>query len=130
MIIFKQCVPVAAPNIHKQNLDSFMDKKLQLCRFLHPDIIWKKGFEKRPLEGHQKIIHHKVNIFEAYSLKEQITLFENYSKYRIWIFGISHQFLSSWKCLVTLFDPKLQVFKNSPKLTISAFLMNFCPLKM
>ena len=30
-------------------------------------------------------------------------------------FGIFHQFLS---CLVTLFDRKLQVFKNSPKWTI------------
>ena len=34
----------------------------------------------------------------------QITLFENYSKYRI--------------CLVTLFDRKLQVFKNYPEFTI------------
>ena len=31
-------------------------------------------------------------------------------------------------CLVTLFDRKLQVLKNSPKLTIFGFLMNFCPL--
>ena len=32
-------------------------------------------------------------------------------------FGIFHQFLSYLKltCLVTLFDRKLQVFKNSPK---------------
>ena len=35
-------------------------------------------------------------------------------------FGIFHQFLSYLKltCLVTLFDRKLQVFKNSPKWTI------------
>ena len=35
-------------------------------------------------------------------------------------FGIFHQFLSYKKltCLVTLFDRKLQVFKNSPKWTI------------
>ena len=32
--------------------------------------------------------------------------------------------------LVTLFDRKLQVFKNSPKRPFSAFLINFCPLKM
>ena len=32
--------------------------------------------------------------------------------------------------LVTLFDRKLQVFKNSPKWTIFlAFLIHFCPLK-
>ena len=35
------------------------------------------------------------------------------------IFGIFHQFLSyKMTYLVTLFDRKLQVFKNSPKLTI------------
>ena len=34
-------------------------------------------------------------------------------------------------CLVTLFDRKLQVFKNSPKWTFCfAFLISFCPLKM
>ena len=32
--------------------------------------------------------------------------------------------------LVTLFNCKLQEFKHSPKWTISAFLINFCPLKM
>ena len=45
------------------------------------------------------------------------TLFENYSRCRIWIF---QQFLSDKKltCLVTLFDRKLRIFKNSPKWTI------------
>ena len=33
-------------------------------------------------------------------------------------------------CLVTLFDRKFQVCKNSAKLTFLAFLMIFCPLKM
>mgnify|MGYP006903672738 CR=1 FL=1 len=33
-------------------------------------------------------------------------------------------------CLVTLFDRKLQVIKNSQKLTFFlAFLINFCPFK-
>ena len=44
-------------------------------------------------------------------------------------FGIFHQFLS---CLVTLFDQKLQVFKNSPKLTIFCIFgifHQFCPIK-
>ena len=49
-------------------------------------------------------------------------LFENYSKCRIWIFQFL-QFLPIFvllklTCLVTLFDRKLQVFKNSPKWTI------------
>ena len=33
-------------------------------------------------------------------------------------------------CLVTLFDRKLHLFKNSPNWAFLAFLMNFCPLKM
>ena len=33
-------------------------------------------------------------------------------------------------CLVTLFDHKFKGFKNSPKWSILAFLINFCPLKM
>ena len=50
------------------------------------------------------------------------TLFENYSKCRIWILAFWHFspifVLLKLTCLVTLFDPKLQVFKNSPKWTI------------
>ena len=33
-------------------------------------------------------------------------------------------------CLVTLFDWKLQTFKNFPKLTFSSFFINFCPFKL
>ena len=63
------------------------------------------------------------------------TLFENYSKCRIWIFEFWHFLpifvLLTLTCLVTLFHRKLQFVKNSPKLTIfGAFLINFCPLKM
>ena len=39
--------------------------------------------------------------------------------YEFFNFGIFHQFLS---CLVTLFDSKLHVFKNSLKLTIFGIL--------
>ena len=47
------------------------------------------------------------------------TLFENYSKCRLWIWDFRPIFvLLILTCLVTLFDRKLQVFKNSPKLTI------------
>ena len=56
----------------------------------------------------------KVNI-NAHCLKiTQNVTFEFFN------FGIFHQFLSYLKltCLVTLFDRKLQVFKNSPKWTI------------
>ena len=52
--------------------------------------------------------------------------------------NVAFEFLTFWHfppifgllkltCLVTLFDRKLQVFKNSP---ILEFLINFCPLKM
>ena len=51
-----------------------------------------------------------------------LTLFENYSKCRIWIFEFWHFppifVLLKVTCLVTLFDRKLQIFKNSPKWTI------------
>ena len=50
------------------------------------------------------------------------TVFENYSKCRIWIFQFWHFppifVLLNLTCLVTLFDRKLQVFKNSPNWTI------------
>ena len=50
------------------------------------------------------------------------TLFENYSKCRIWIFEFWHFppifVILKLTCLVTLFDRKLQFFKNSPKWTI------------
>ena len=44
------------------------------------------------------------------------TVFENYPKYRIWIWILA--FSSDLTCLVTFFDRKLQFFQNSPKLTI------------
>ena len=51
-----------------------------------------------------------------------LTLFENCSKCHIWIFKLWHFppiFVQlKLACLVTLFDRKLQVFKNSPKLSI------------
>ena len=50
------------------------------------------------------------------------TLLENHPKCRIWIFEFWHFppifALLKLTCLVTLFDHKLQVFKNSPKWTI------------
>ena len=51
------------------------------------------------------------------------TLIENYSKLRIWFFFQFLHFplifvLLQLTCLVTLFDRKLQIFKNLPKWTI------------
>ena len=62
-------------------------------------------------------------------------MFENYPKYRIWIFEFWHFqpifVLSKLICLVTLFDRKLQIFKNSSKLIIFGISNKlFCPLKM
>ena len=55
-------------------------------------------------------------------LLNSFTLFENYSKRRIWILSFWHFppifVLLKLTCLVTLFDRTLQVFKKSPKLTI------------
>ena len=62
------------------------------------------------------------------------TLFENYSKCRIWIFEFWHFppifVLLKLTCLVTLFDRKLQVFKNSPKMHHFWHFQLTCPLKM
>ena len=65
---------------------------------------------------------------ESYSIKSELqrkikgTVFENHPKCRIWIFEFWHfppiSVLLKLTCLVTLFDRKLQVFKNSPKWTI------------
>ena len=62
-------------------------------------------------------------IKEFYQEKEGIsTVFENHPKCRIWIFDFWYFLpifvLLKLTCLVTLFDRKLQVFKNSPKWTI------------
>ena len=58
------------------------------------------------------------------------TLFENYSKCRIWIFEFWHFppifALLKVTCLVTLFDRKLRIFKNSPKWTIFGLLKVTC----
>ena len=63
-----------------------------------------------------------------------ITLFENYSKCRIWIFEFWYFspifVLLKLTWLVTLFDRKLHLSKNSPNWAFLAFSINFCPLKM
>ena len=55
-------------------------------------------------------------------LCRQLTVFENHPKCRSWILAFWHFppifVLLKLPCLVTLFDCKFQVFKNSPKWTI------------
>ena len=59
-------------------------------------------------------------------LKLKFTLFENYLKCRVWILVFSTNYVQlKYTCLVTLFDLKLQFFKNSPNWPIFAFLLNF-----
>ena len=64
------------------------------------------------------ILTWKVSVY----IECVLTLFENYFKYRIWIFEFWHFslvfVLLKVTCLVTLFDRKLQVFKNLPKWNI------------
>ena len=55
-------------------------------------------------------------------------MFEKYSKSRIIIFQFWHFPPFSFCPLVTLFDHKLQVFKNSPKWTFLASLIHPCPM--
>ena len=65
------------------------------------------------------------NLLWRQKQKQQHTVFENHQKCRIWVF----QFwlfppifvLLNVTCLVILFDRKVLLFKNSPKLTILGF---------
>ena len=67
-------------------------------------------------------INQEMRNFLGFLIFLLSTLFENYSKCRIWIFEFWHLspifVLSKLTSLVTLYDRKLQVFKNSPKWTI------------
>ena len=62
------------------------------------------------------------------------TLLENYKKCRISIFEFWHFppifVVMKLTCLVTSFDRKLQIFKNSSKWTFLALFINFCPFNM
>ena len=66
------------------------------------------------------LFHHEV--LRKLNKNSIFTLFENYSKCRIWIFEFWHFspifVLLKLTCLVTLFNRKLQIFKNSPKWTL------------
>ena len=74
----------------------------------------------------------KPHFFKTF--KKLVSMFENYSKCRIWILQFWHFppifVLLKLTCLVILFDCKLQIFKNSSKWTIVGIFNNFCPLKM
>ena len=70
----------------------------------------------------QQLPSAKATTVFCESQKKRSTLFENYSKCRIWVYEFWHFppifVLLKLTCLVTLFDRKLQVFKNSPKWNI------------
>ena len=69
--------------------------------------------------GHKVFYVPDRQIIKKGRTLDLLTLFENCSKCRIWIFEFWHFppifVLLKVTCLVTLFDRKLQVFKNSPK---------------
>ena len=80
-------------------------------------LYWFLGNLQNIIKIQRFLVVYKIEFFHWFR-----TLFENYSKCRI-------RFLTFWHfppifvllkltCLVTLFDHKLQVFKNSPKWTI------------
>ena len=64
----------------------------------------------------------KAKMHQYYSVLWSSTVFENHPECRIWIFQFWHFppnfVLLKLTCMVTLFDRKLQVFKNSPKWSI------------
>ena len=56
----------------------------------------------------------KIWINPVWGINDTATVIESYSKCRNWIFELWH-FPSILTCLVTLFDRKLHIFKNSLK---------------
>ena len=98
-------------SLGRLNLGAFLDIPLNTSILL---------LQKRLLNlTYLKVKHDFLNVrlFGTYS-----TLFENYPKCRIWILEFWHFppffVLLKLTYLVTLFDRKLQFFKNSPKWTI------------
>ena len=100
-----------------------------LCAKIISFLLMSKMLHKRLLRGQ----HVKIQFFLAFQKDFTCcwsgTVFENYSKCLIWI-------LTFWRfstifvllkvtCLVSLFDRKLQLFKNSPKSTIFGIFTNY-----
>ena len=72
------------------------------------------------------LLENKYGGFLKSSSSSKFTSFENYSKISYLNFGIFHQFFVLLKLtyLVTRFDRKLHVFKNSPKRNIFNLLLS------
>ena len=86
-------------------------------------VIWRQPLSPWFLAGKFKYIANRHFLHLHFTL--------HISHLNVWFWHFPPIFvLLKLACLVTLFDRKLQVFKNSPKWTILAFLINFCPLKM
>ena len=106
------------------NCQSFLSpKELQLKVFCFASLSTKeKGILQ--LVFHYEYTWVLLPTWNFSKMKEDIllTVFENHPICRIWIFQFWHFppifVLLKLTCLVTLFDRKLQVFKNSPKCTI------------
>ena len=78
------------------------------------------------MDKREKIYPEIYTNWHTYQVSQQVwEIIENITegekiRHSLFIYGSFHQFLVLFKndCLVTLFDRKLQVSKNSPKLTI------------
>ena len=93
-------------------------------RFSNEHIFQTHKFRKKKLpitpSNHFFFIKWDIEWFS-----NSVTLFENYSKCRIWILAFSTNF-----CPIKI-ARKLQFFKNSPNWPFLAFFkIKFCPLKM
>ena len=72
----------------------------------------QQSYPRSDLQGKKNVLTHCLKI-------SQFFFFWHFSPIFV---------LFKLTCLVTLFDRKLQIFENSPKWTIFAFLINFCQL--
>ena len=129
--IFKTCLDTLYIFIWVNAFDRLsLSFNSQHCTFCNTEVIYgeslhscvfkmRYNFSALNWQGVYKQILTHIEKCSFYYLKSMV--FENHPKSRIWIFQF-WQFLPIFvllklTCLVTLFDRKLQVFKNSSKWT-------------
>ena len=72
--------------------------------------------------------HAKMSYFTTLHIVWKLLKMSHLIFFKFWRFPPIFVLLKL-TCLVTLFDHKFKGFKNSPKWSILAFLINFCPIK-
>ena len=120
--IYGQLVDVTDFQIHSEDSEERTINNGEFYRIFQNHKLWEKRYIKSNVSCSCLYSRILVRVQCSFESEPIFTLFENYSKCRIWIFHFRHSqpiFVQlKLTYLVTLFDRKLQVFKNAPKLTI------------